>query len=321
MLALATISVTEDMATSMRLHGAGWKSVYHHEILAYGLAPEDPKTMVTQRLRWAQGTIQVMLRENPLVQKGMTVAQRLMYWSTMWSYLSGFAALAYFAAPVIYLVFGILPVEAFSLDFFARLVPFLILSQLLFFVVGRGTPTWRGGQQYSLALFPVWIRACWTAFLNVYFDKPLDFAVTPEDPSGQRGCPLVFVPSATARHGAARRGSGHRRRTTVLRHHLGARRDRKPRLGRVRLAHTLGGDPGGSLPWTRKRRRSMSHYETRQVGTSTVVQPTGRLNMVAAPRLREQLRDLVENGSRRLVVDLSTTEFIDSSGLGALVSG
>jgi len=65
----------------------------------------------------------------------------------------------------------------------------------------------------------------------------------------------------------------------------------------------------------------MSHYETRQVGTSTVVQPAGRLNMVAAPRLREQLRDLVENGSRRLVVDLSTTDFIDSSGLGALVSG
>ncbi|AOD23761.1 anti-anti-sigma factor [Rhodococcus sp. p52] len=65
----------------------------------------------------------------------------------------------------------------------------------------------------------------------------------------------------------------------------------------------------------------MSHYETRTVGTSTVVQPTGRLNMVAAPRLREQLRDLVENGSHRLLVDLSTTEFIDSSGLGALVSG
>ena len=43
--------------------------------------------------------------------------------------------------------------------------------------------------------------------------------------------------------------------------------------------------------------------------------------MVAAPRLRDQLRQLVEGGSRHLVVDLSTTEFIDSSGLGALISG
>ena len=53
---LATISVTEDMATSMRLHAMGWESVYHHEVLAYGLAPEDLGTMLTQRLRWAQGT-------------------------------------------------------------------------------------------------------------------------------------------------------------------------------------------------------------------------------------------------------------------------
>ena len=186
--ALATISVTEDMATAMRLHAAGWRTAYHHEILAYGLAPEDPKTMLTQRLRWAQGTIQVMLRENPLVQRGLSMAQRLMYWSTMWSYLSGFAAVAYFSAPVIYLVFGILPVRAFSVDFFARLIPFLILSQLLFFVVGRGTPTWRG-QQYSLALFPVWITAVWTAVRNVYFGRPLDFAVTPKTRQSEDATP------------------------------------------------------------------------------------------------------------------------------------
>ena len=64
---MATISVTEDMATAMRLHGLGWRSVYHHEILAHGLAPEDLRTMLTQRLRWAQGTMQVLLRENPLL--------------------------------------------------------------------------------------------------------------------------------------------------------------------------------------------------------------------------------------------------------------
>ena len=65
----------------------------------------------------------------------------------------------------------------------------------------------------------------------------------------------------------------------------------------------------------------MTSYATREHGRGVVVQPTGRLNMVAAPRLREQLRELVETGSRHLVVDLSATEFIDSSGLGALVSG
>lgn len=192
MLPLATISVTEDMATCMRLHAQGWRTVYHHEILAEGLAPDDLKTMLTQRLRWAQGTIQVMLRENPLVQRGLSVAQRLMYWATMWSYLAGFAALAYIAAPAVYLITGVMPVDAYSWDFFGRLVPFLLLNQLLFFVVSRGMPTWRG-QQYSLALFPVWIRACTTAFANVCLGRPLGFAVTPKTRQNVQSLPWHLV--------------------------------------------------------------------------------------------------------------------------------
>ncbi len=183
---MATISVTEDMATCMRLHALGWKSAYHDEILAVGLAPEDLQTMLTQRLRWAQGTVQVMFKENPLSQKGLTVVQRLMYFSTMWSYLSGFAAIAYIGAPVVYLTLGILPVNALSFEFFVRLIPFLVVNQLLFFVVADGRKTWRG-QQYSLALFPVWIESFTTAFGNVFLGRSLDFAVTPKtkrEPSG-----------------------------------------------------------------------------------------------------------------------------------------
>ncbi|HYO41128.1 MAG TPA: glycosyltransferase family 2 protein [Nocardioidaceae bacterium] len=176
---MATISVTEDMATAMRLHSAGWRTVYHHEILARGLAPEDLGSMLHQRLRWAQGTLQVMLRENPLVQKGLSAGQRLMYFGTMWSYLSGFAALAYIAAPITYFVLGILPVTTLGTDFMIRLIPFLIANQILFTVIGWRVKTWRG-QQYSLALFPLWIRACATAVGNVWFGRPLGFVVTPK---------------------------------------------------------------------------------------------------------------------------------------------
>ncbi|MGS0687369.1 glycosyltransferase family 2 protein [Nakamurella sp. GG22] len=176
---MATISVTEDMATAMRLHSHGWRTVYHNESLADGLAPEDLGTMMTQRLRWGQGTMQVMLRENPLLKKGLSPGQRLMYFATMWSYLSGFAAIIYIAAPIIYLCFGVLPVQAFSVDFFVRFIPFIVVNQILFMVIGRGIKTWRG-QQYSLALFPIWIRAFTTAFNNVVFGRPLGFAVTPK---------------------------------------------------------------------------------------------------------------------------------------------
>jgi cellulose synthase (UDP-forming) len=185
---LATISVTEDMATSMRLHALGWKSVFHKELLADGLAPEDLSTALTQRLRWAQGTMQVFLRENPLFSRGMTLAQRLMYFSTMWSYLSGFATVVYVAAPVVFLVFGVLPVNSWAPEFFWHFLPFFVVNQLLFVVAARGLPTWRG-QQYSLALYPVWIRACVSAFGNVVLKLPLDFAVTPKTKQARTGVP------------------------------------------------------------------------------------------------------------------------------------
>jgi cellulose synthase (UDP-forming) len=195
---MATISVTEDMATAMQLHSLGWKSVYHHEILARGLAPEDLRTMLTQRLRWAQGTLQVMLRDNPLVKKGLSAGQRLMYFATMWSYLSGYTAIIYLAAPIIFLVFGVMPVTAWSVDFFARFLPYFIVNQILFLVVAKGIKTWRG-QQYALALFPVWIKACTSAFSNVVMKRPLGFAVTKKDGRDESGPPWREIwPQLTA---------------------------------------------------------------------------------------------------------------------------
>ena len=66
----------------------------------------------------------------------------------------------------------------------------------------------------------------------------------------------------------------------------------------------------------------MSQFDQRTMESGVVVvRPTGRLNMTAARMLREELHAVVESGGTRVVVDLSGIEFIDSSGLGALLSG
>jgi anti-sigma B factor antagonist len=54
---------------------------------------------------------------------------------------------------------------------------------------------------------------------------------------------------------------------------------------------------------------------------TAVFQPTGRLNMVAAPALKSQIEESVGSGRDRIVVDFSDVVFIDSSGLGALIAG
>lgn len=51
-----------------------------------------------------------------------------------------------------------------------------------------------------------------------------------------------------------------------------------------------------------------------------VITPSGRLTMVSARQLTQAVAGLIESGTARIVVDLSATEFMDSSGLGALVA-
>lgn len=56
-------------------------------------------------------------------------------------------------------------------------------------------------------------------------------------------------------------------------------------------------------------------------GGVSVVHLEGRLNMVTAGRLRDIVTTTVAAGHARVVVDLAKVEFMDSSGLGALISG
>lgn len=60
---------------------------------------------------------------------------------------------------------------------------------------------------------------------------------------------------------------------------------------------------------------------TRTEGDSTVVVVGGEIDVYTAPKLREQLIDLVAAGNYHLVVDMEGVEFLDSTGLGVLVGG
>ena len=46
----------------------------------------------------------------------------------------------------------------------------------------------------------------------------------------------------------------------------------------------------------------------------------GRLDLVAAPAVKQRLAEAVAAGHRNLVVDLGEVSFLDSSGLSALIS-
>ncbi|MEM9809224.1 MAG: glycosyltransferase family 2 protein, partial [Cyanobacteria bacterium P01_D01_bin.56] len=175
---LSSISITEDMNTAMRLHSAGWNSAYHHEVLAEGLAPDDLSSTLTQKLRWAQGTIQVLTRDNPLFKPGLSLWQRLQYFQTMYSYFAGFFVAIFLACPIISLFTGLIPVSSFSLEFAFHFVPAYVLNRLTLMAAGWGIPAkelWRN-EQYTIALFPLQIQAV----LSVLMGKKVKFKVTPK---------------------------------------------------------------------------------------------------------------------------------------------
>jgi len=51
-----------------------------------------------------------------------------------------------------------------------------------------------------------------------------------------------------------------------------------------------------------------------------VVAISGQVDLATAPALKERLLQLVTDGEEHLVCDLTATEFLDSTALGALVS-
>ncbi|HEY1953538.1 MAG TPA: glycosyltransferase [Gemmatimonadaceae bacterium] len=172
----STKTITEDMETSIVLHGRGWKSVYHGETLAYGLAPSSALAYHVQRLRWGQGSMQILRKLNPLTYPGLTVPQRVAYLSSTATYLDGIQKLIFYLAPVVFFLTGWLPVNVTNAQLVTRLVPYVLLTVISFELLSRGTGWILISERYNMAKFWTYIRACSGFFAK----KPLKFNVTPK---------------------------------------------------------------------------------------------------------------------------------------------
>jgi anti-sigma B factor antagonist len=60
----------------------------------------------------------------------------------------------------------------------------------------------------------------------------------------------------------------------------------------------------------------------REVGSVTIIDLSGRIALgEGSALLRKTIRDLVEDGQTRILLNLGDVNYIDSSGIGELVSG
>ncbi len=101
-----TATVTEDCHCSFLMQKRGWHTAYLRLPLAAGLATERLGLHVGQRLRWARGMIQILRLENTPFARGLTVVQRLCYFTSSFSFLFALPRLVFLTAPLAFLFFG-----------------------------------------------------------------------------------------------------------------------------------------------------------------------------------------------------------------------
>ncbi|HQW51205.1 MAG TPA: glycosyltransferase [Tepidiformaceae bacterium] len=174
-----TLTVTEDMHTAMLMHAAGWKSVYHDRELAVGIAPDDLEPFLVQRLRWAQGAMELLRKDNPLFKRGLGWRQRVAYFTSVAYVIEYIPKAIYLATPPIVLVTGVLPMTDMGWNFLFRFLPYYLLGMLATRLLTGGTNPYLRAERFHVLKIEIMLRAI--SLLVV--PRKLKFKVTPKSAS------------------------------------------------------------------------------------------------------------------------------------------
>jgi cellulose synthase (UDP-forming) len=155
----ATGTVTEDLHTSLRLHMKRFRSVYHAESLAFGLAPDTVSAFLGQRIRWGEGAMKVWRSEGLLFNRRLTIPQRLNYFASVLTYFDGWQKLVFYVAPAIVLLTGLLPIYTTVWSFLLHFIPYFVLTLWIFEESARGFGSFVQTEEYNMARFYAFSRA------------------------------------------------------------------------------------------------------------------------------------------------------------------
>src|ERR1051325_7694574 len=179
------VGLAEDLVTAIRLHAAGWQSIYVPEIVARGLVPEDLESFLKQQRKWARGVFEVLFKEYPRAFGRLTLHQKLSYLMIGTYYLVGLTTPVYLLIPALYLWTGVQPAAMFISEYLQRALPAGIFRAL----ISRAPQHWlcdprrERGWHWRGMLLKV---GCWSVYL-----RGLVFALA--------GVAVLYIPTAKSR--------------------------------------------------------------------------------------------------------------------------
>ena len=131
------IGLAEDLITAIRIHAAGWKSIYSPVIVSRGLVPEDLGSFCKQQLKWARGVHEMLFAELPRLWPNLSRWQRLSYITIGTYYFSGVISFFFIIIPYLFLWFGLLPANMDFIDFVVHWFPVAIIGVSIYLYVQK----------------------------------------------------------------------------------------------------------------------------------------------------------------------------------------
>ncbi|MGB6295395.1 MAG: glycosyltransferase [Rivularia sp. (in: cyanobacteria)] len=152
-----TESLSEDYFTGINLSAKGYRLIYLDEKLSAGLAAENIGAHATQRIRWAQGTLQAFfIKSNPLTIKGLRPLQRLAHLEGLLNWFASISRVGFLLMPLAYSFLGIIPIQATVEEALYFLLPFYITQITVFSWLNSRSRSAILSEIYSIALaFPL----------------------------------------------------------------------------------------------------------------------------------------------------------------------
>ncbi|GAA1426953.1 hypothetical protein GCM10009616_02860 [Microlunatus lacustris] len=103
---VATGTAAAHLQTSLNLLRAGWKTTYHHQVLAVGLAASTSTQYLSQRRRWGLGAMQLLVAEGCTARRGLSRRVHRAYLSATLIWLQGVGTALALGVPAVLLVSG-----------------------------------------------------------------------------------------------------------------------------------------------------------------------------------------------------------------------
>ncbi len=181
-------SVTEDFATSVKIHSLGYRSIYYNHVRVFGMAPETLPAYLKQQFRWSAGSVGVLRQIFISFFKKelkLTANQTWEYFLSATYYFAGWSFFILMICPTLYLLFNVPSYFASPYLYLGTFVPYYIMTLTTFYATMKKRNYRLRDVFYGVIMGSLSYPILMSSTLGALFGKRVTFQVTDKGKTGQ----------------------------------------------------------------------------------------------------------------------------------------